>query len=389
MKCIKNKGKILLALCILLCQIAGCGQKEENAAASGESTWEENAWEENAAASGERTWEESADSGTDMDVSDEKPQEPSPIEGDWFMLDAAENGDGNSRKVTFKDNIFSAGETYQESGGLYGGGLEFFDGYSGVLQDMYHQIPFEYDGQSEILTMDYSAVFQKMQEILEEKIEKSSGEEKESLKEYQDGLKNGLEEFSDGKMSVYAPIHDDILFLYTEYSDSRSINDYLKYENPNFPNSVCMAERNGTYYTFSGAMGREPEFPYIRSMALDFGCGTMEDCLCSYYANWAGAFSVGFLEDVYGIYNSDLVTVMQELEAEYTPSMVDEDNLSLDKAEDVPAGDAVWEMYAGCPLEEVKYVEYSHDTDAGRQTSGIYLGKTYGLWSVLWTNGDL
>ena len=118
-------------------------------------------------------------------------------------------------------------------------------------------------------------------------------------------------------------------------------------------------------------MSRKAEFPYVRSMSLDFGSETMEDCLCSYYANWVGAFSVGFLD------------------AEFTPSMVDDDNLSLDKAEDVPAGDAVWEMYAGCPLEEVKYVTYSHDTDAGRQSSGIYMGKTYGLWSVLWTNGEL
>lgn len=49
-------------------------------------------------------------------------------------------------------------------------------------------------------------------------------------------------------------------------------------------------------------MSRKAEFPYVRSMSLDFGSETMEDCLCSYYANWVGAFSVGFLEDVYGIY---------------------------------------------------------------------------------------
>lgn len=173
------------------------------------------------------------------------------------------------------------------------------------------------------------------------------------------------------------------------FDDGSNVNDFLEYENPNFPNSSCLFEKSGTYYAFSGAMSRKPEFPYVRSMSLDFGSETMEDCLCSYYANWVGAFSVGFLEDVYGIYGSDTITVSQELEAEFTPSMVDDDNLSLDKAEDVPVGDAVWEMYAGCPLEEVKYVTYSHDTDAGRQSSGIYMGKTYGLWSVLWTNGEL
>lgn len=274
MKWFGNIWKFLMVFCILLCQMAGCGQKDENAAAYGENLWEE-----------------STDSGIDVDFQEQETEKPSEIEGDWYVLDPAKKGEEKNKKITFKDTTCSFGETNN-----YGEGI---------------------------------------------------------------------------------------------FDDGSNANDFLEYENPNFPNSSCLFEKSGTYYAFSGAMSRKPEFPYVRSMSLDFGSETMEDCLCSYYANWVGAFSVGFLEDVYGIYGSDTITVSQELEAEFTPSMVDDDNLSLDKAEDVPAGDAVWEMYAGCPLEEVKYVTYSHDTDAGRQSSGIYMGKTYGLWSVLWTNGEL
>lgn len=373
MKWLGNKWKVLLMLCILICPMAGCGQKDGNAAAYGESTWEE-----------------STNNGIDMDFQEQETEEPSKIEGDWYVLDPAKKGEENKQKITFKNNIISFGVTDNYGEGTFGGGnQELLDEYIHDLQDAYSHIPYEYDGQNEILTIDYSVVFHKIEEILEQKIEGSSEEEKGWIRESQDELKKDIEQFDNGKITVYAPIYNDVIFLYLKYSDGSNVNDFLEYKNPNFPNSSLMVEKNGTYYAFSEAMGRKPEFPYVRSMSLDFGSETMEDCLCSYYANWVGAFSVGFLEDTYGIYGGDTITVRQELEAEFTPSMVDDDNLSLDKAEDVPAGDAVWEMYAGCPLEEVKYVTYSHDTDAGRQSSGIYLGKTYGLWSVLWINGEL
>lgn len=373
MKWFGNIWKFLMVFCILLCQMAGCGQKDENAAAYGENLWEE-----------------STDSGIDVDFQEQETEKPSEIEGDWYVLDPAKKGEEKNKKITFKDTTCSFGETNNYGEGIFDdGSQELLGEYIHELQDVYSHIPYEYDGQNEILTIDYSVVFQKIEGILEEKIEESPEAEKGWIREFQEEWKKEIEQFDNGKITVYAPIYDDILFLYVKYSDGSNVNDFLEYENPNFPNSSCLFEKSGTYYAFSGAMSRKPEFPYVRSMSLDFGSETMEDCLCSYYANWVGAFSVGFLEDVYGIYGSDTITVSQELEAEFTPSMVDDDNLSLDKAEDVPAGDAVWEMYAGCPLEEVKYVTYSHDTDAGRQSSGIYMGKTYGLWSVLWTNGEL
>lgn len=149
-------------------------------------------------------------------------------------------------------------------------------------------------------------------------------------------------------------------------------------------------KRNGKYYTLDGVLCRKAEFPNVKSMSLALGAETIEDCLCNYYANWVGALSIGFLEQVYGIYDGDIITVQQEIEeAELDFSRVDYENLSIENIVDVSIEDVVWDFYSDCPLEEVKYVTYSHDTDTGIQTSAVYMGKTYGLWSILWTSGEI
>lgn len=149
-------------------------------------------------------------------------------------------------------------------------------------------------------------------------------------------------------------------------------------------------EKDGKYYTLGYILSKKPEFPNIASLPLSLEYETMEECLCEYHAGWAGVFSQGFLEQVYGIYDEDIFSVSQEIGNEdYDPYVVGRDHLCVENVEDVPRDDKVWSMYEGCPLEEVKYATYSYDADYGKQTSGTYLGKTYGLWSVVWTNGEL
>lgn len=71
---------------------------------------------------------------------------------------------------------------------------KYMEGFTDAFQHAYSHIPYEYDGQNEILTIGYSVVFHKIEEILEEKIEESSEEEKGWKREFQDVLKK-IEQF--------------------------------------------------------------------------------------------------------------------------------------------------------------------------------------------------
>ncbi|EOS27329.1 hypothetical protein C806_00309 [Lachnospiraceae bacterium 3-1] len=316
----KNKKVgIFLLLLIIICQTAGC-------ASSGNGQMKYNKKED--------YWTDDREIETDVEIADLDTDMKSTIEGDWYVFDSVKRNGDDIKKITFKNNI------------CYGEGINEYN----------EEIAYEYDEENQILTFDYSKIFEETEEVVQS----------------------------------YAPVYDDIMFLYSEYFVPEGVNTYLEYENPNFPNSVLLLERNGKYYTLDGVLCRKAEFPNVKSMSLALGAETIEDCLCNYYANWVGALSIGFLEQVYGIYDGDIITVQQEIEeAELDFSRVDYENLSIENIVDVSIEDVVWDFYSDCPLEEVKYVTYSHDTDTGIQTSAVYMGKTYGLWSILWTSGEI
>lgn len=363
------KCKIVLLVFLVILQLTGCGSDNEYTTGYGESSWSDNT-EDNA-----DSWDDDAEDETGSGFSEQEADIPSPVEGDWYMFDPVKRKDFEPAKVTFKDNVVSPAEGYEYTQEI----PEELE----MLAILYENIPYEYDEQKQILTLDYTIAFQELENLLKQENDEESKEELESLEKMK-------RENSGGLMELYLQFYDDMMFLYGKYSEADEVNAYLEYDNPNFPNSSRFLEKEGKYFTLAGVGCRKAEYPNIRSMTLALGQETIAECLCKYYANWADAFSIGFLEKVYGIYDSDLITVNREIVGdEFDPSRVDDENLSLDNIEDVPREDDVWKLYEECPLEEVKYVTYSHDTDSGRQTSGIYMGKTCGLWSVLWTNGDL
>lgn len=362
----KKRVRMLLAVLLAICQLAGCGSSDDGQIGY------ENKYEKD-------FQYDDIETEKDTDVTNLETDAPSIIEGNWYAFDSVKRKGDDIQRVTFKNNIFY-GENMDEFH------EEMSDEFS-FLSDLYKEIPYEYDEKNEILTLDYRKIFEETEKILENADGEILEEEKKEIREE---LESAKRQSPEGLLQVYAPLYDDILFFYPEYFVPEGVNEYSEYDNPNFPNSVIFLEKNGKYYTLGGVYCRKAEFPNVRSMSLALGSETIEGCLCSYYANWVGSLSVGFLEKVYGIYDSDIITVQQEIEeAEFDPDKVDDENLSIENIEDVPMENSVWEFYWDCPLEEVKYVTFSHDTDSGRQTSGVYLGKTYGLWSVLWTNGEL
>lgn len=356
----------VLPLLTVVCLSAGCRM---------DNSWHEGVYQ---------AVSESGSDGTIVKTEGFREHVSSVLDGDWYVFGRVKKEGDDIQKITFASGILNDMPTKQEKKKLAG--------YYRILQfEGYWEVPYAYDEENLILTLDYSKRFQIWESILQKMqgkqtkcVDLEQFLQEHRVEEAQAELSSIEKEFPGGMIEYYAPRYDDIMFVYRMYPDKQAANKHMEYDNAHFPNSVIYLEKNGNYCALEGVYARKAEFPNAKSMPLGLGCETVEACLCRYYAGWAGVLSRGCLEAAYGIREESLDLVSEKTGREYHPELVGRDNLCLENIEDVPRDDKVFKMYKGCPLEEVKYVTYSYDGDGGRQTGGIYTGRTYGLWSVIW-----
>ncbi len=292
------------------------------------------------------------------DYADSDTKASSVLEGAWYAFDIVKRNEDTPRKVTFDSSTV-------------------LDEDQGLPPKKY-----TYDEGSQMLEIDYSEFI----EYINDFMQTADEDDKMNLEEARQEVES---QYPDGVARFYAPLYDSMLFLYIDASNQITEESW-EYGSPDFPNTILALPKDGKYYELVGVLCRDPEFPSVKSLSLALGYETIENCLASYYSGYPGVFSYGLLERVYGITDCDINDAFDMVgDEEMDSNVVERDHLSMDNVEDVPREDPVWEYYQDCPLEEVKYVTYSYDTVSERQTAGLYLGKTYGLWTVIWVSGDI
>lgn len=357
----KNWIKVCLALLTAATLLSGCGiegyriEVSEDTESSDDDSFDDESFDDDESSDDEPS---NDDEFSDSAESFGSTESSSVLEGVWYAFDIVKRNEDTPQKVVFEQSMVFNEDPVQPSK------------------------KYQYDEGGQMLEVDYTEYIDYINDLMQTADEDTKFQLEEARQKVES-------QYPDGVARFYAPLYDSMLFLYIDASNQITEESW-EYGSPDFPNTILALPKDGRYYELVGVLCRDPEFPSVKSLSLALGYETIENCLASYYSGYPGVFSYGLLERVYGITDCDINDAFDMVgDEEMDSNVVERDHLSMDNVEDVPREDPVWEYYQDCPLEEVKYVTYSYDTVSGRQTAGLYLGKTYGLWTVIWVSGDI